>query len=202
MPGNLFIVAAPSGAGKTTLVRALLAQDPLVRLSVSFTTRPRRANEIHGHDYHFVPETVFREMLAAGEFLESAFVHGNFYGTPKGWIAAQMAEGHDILLEIDWQGAAQVREQMPGAIGIFILPPSLEALEERLRRRGLDQDDVIARRLAAARAEIGHLEEFDYVIINLDFDEALKDLASIFRCTRLRTAAQLARHRALIQPLR
>lgn len=202
MPGNLFIVAAPSGAGKTTLVRALLALDPEIRLSVSFTTRPPRPSEVHGRDYHFVTEAAFRELLAAGEFLESAQVHGNFYGTSKSWIAAQIAEGRDILLEIDWQGAAQVRAQMPGVIGIFILPPSLEALEERLRRRGQDSDEVIGRRLAAARAEIGHVSEFDYVIINLDFDEALKDLASIFRSTRLRAAAQLARHRELVNLLR
>lgn len=199
MSGNLFIVCAPSGAGKTTLVAELLKADPLVHLSVSYTTRKPRAGEVDGRDYHFIEQAKFHEMAAAGDFLESAHVHGNYYGTCQRWIAKQRTAGNDILLEIDWQGAAQVRKMIPDAIGIFILPPSFEALMSRLNTRAQDPPDVIARRIAAARAEISHVTEFNYVIINDKFDEAVQDLVSIVRARRLLAENQLARHSELIK---
>ena len=198
MSGNLFIVCAPSGAGKTTLVDALLKADSGIRLSVSYTTRQPRAGEVDGREYHFVSQEKFQEMAAAGAFLESALVHGNYYGTSQPWINDQRAAGADILLEIDWQGAAQVRKMMPDAIGIFILPPSFEALVSRLNKRAQDPPDVIARRIAGAREEISHVSEFKYVIINDKFDEAVKDLVSIVRARRLVATSQLARHSDLI----
>ncbi|MEO8442041.1 MAG: guanylate kinase [Betaproteobacteria bacterium] len=198
MSGNLFIVCAPSGAGKTTLVAALLKADPGIRLSVSYTTRKPRGGEVNGREYHFVDTPKFQEMAAAGAFLESALVHGNHYGTSQPWINEQRAAGADILLEIDWQGAAQVRKMMPDVVGIFILPPSFEALVSRLHTRAQDPPDVIARRIAVARAEIGHVSEFNYVIINDKFDEAVLDLASIVRARRLLAASQLTRHSDLI----
>ena len=198
MSGNLFIVCAPSGAGKTTLVDALLKADSGIRLSVSYTTRQPRAGEVDGREYHFVSQEKFQEMAAAGAFLESALVHGNYYGTSQPWINDQRAAGADILLEIDWQGAAQVRKMMPDAIGIFILPPSFEALVSRLNKRAQDAPDVIARRIAGAREEISHVSEFKYVIINDKFDEAVKDLVSIVRARRLLATSQLARHSDLI----
>ena len=198
MSGNLFIVCAPSGAGKTTLVDALLKADSGIRLSVSYTTRKPRAGEVDGREYHFVSPEKFHEMATAGAFLESALVHGNYYGTSQPWINDQRAAGADILLEIDWQGAAQVRKMMPDAIGIFILPPSFEALVSRLNKRAQDPPDVIARRIAGAREEISHVSEFKYVIINDKFDEAVKDLVSIVRARRLLATSQLARHSDLI----
>jgi guanylate kinase len=198
MSGNLFIVCAPSGAGKTTLVDALLKADSGIRLSVSYTTREPRAGEVDGREYHFVSQEKFQEMAAAGAFLESALVHGNYYGTSQPWINDQRAAGADILLEIDWQGAAQVRKMMPDAIGIFILPPSFEALVSRLNKRAQDPPDVIARRIAGAREEISHVSEFKYVIINDKFDKAVKDLVSIVRARRLLATSQLARHSDLI----
>ena len=198
MSGNLFIVCAPSGAGKTTLVDALLKADSGIRLSVSYTTREPRAGEVDGREYHFVSQEKFQEMAAAGAFLESALVHGNYYGTSQPWINDQRAAGADILLEIDWQGAAQVRKMMPDAIGIFVLPPSFEALVGRLNKRAQDPPDVIARRIAGAREEISHVSEFKYVIINDKFDEAVKDLASVVRARRLLATSQLARHSDLI----
>jgi len=198
MSGNLFIVCAPSGAGKTTLVDALLKADSGIRLSVSYTTHEPRAGEVDGREYHFVSQEKFQEMAAAGAFLESALVHGNYYGTSQPWINDQRAAGADILLEIDWQGAAQVRKMMPDAIGIFILPPSFEALVSRLNKRAQDPPDVIARRIAGAREEISHVSEFKYVIINDKFDEAVKDLVSIVRARRLLATSQLARHSDLI----
>ena len=198
MSGNLFIVCAPSGAGKTTLVDALLKADSGIRLSVSYTTREPRAGEVDGREYHFVSQEKFQEMAAAGAFLESALVHGNYYGTSQPWINDQRAAGADILLEIDWQGAAQVRKMMPDAIGIFILPPSFEALVSRLNKRAQDPPDVIARRIAGAREEISHVSEFKYVIINDKFDEAVRDLVSIVRARRLLVSGQLARHSDLI----
>jgi guanylate kinase len=200
--GNLFIVTAPSGAGKTSLVRALLEKDSQVKLSVSYTTRPPRPGETDGKDYHFVSEPVFLEMLERGDFLESAQVYGNRYGTSQPWIENAMRSGTDILLEIDWQGAAQVRKIFPRAIGIFILPPSLEALLERLKGRGQDSDEVIARRLAAAREDIGHVEEFDYVIINDLFETALQDLVAVIRAQRLKADRQLSAHAGLIGKLK
>src|SRR6478736_7362414 len=163
MSGKLFIVSAPSGAGKTSLVAALLKADPLIKLSISCTTRPPRPGEVDGRDYHFISKQKFEEMIGAGAFLESACVHDNLYGTSQAWIDEQRAAGADILLEIDWQGAAQVRKMMPDAIGIFILPPSFEALVGRLNKRAQDPPDVIARRIAGAREEISHVSEFKYV---------------------------------------
>ena len=202
MSGTLFIVSAPSGAGKTSLVRALLAADPGVRLSISHTTRAMRPGEVDGRDYHFVAKDTFEAMRARGDFLESAEVHGNFYGTSRGWITERMAAGDDILLEIDWQGALEVRRIMSEAVGIFVLPPSLDALAERLANRATDSPDVIARRMSAARAEIGHVGEFDYVIINTDFEDAARDLIAIVRARRLRLTAQLSRHRQLIDSMK
>ncbi len=202
MIGTLYIVSAPSGAGKTSLVRALLAADPAVQLSISYTTRPMRPGEVDGRDYHFVSKETFEAMRAHGDFLESAEVHGNLYGTSRGWIEQRMAAGDDILLEIDWQGALQVRRLMSDAIGIFVLPPSIEALAQRLTGRATDSEAVIARRVSAARAEIGHVGEFDYVIINNDFEEATRDLTAIVRAVRLRLKAQLLRHRPLIDSMK
>ena len=198
MNGNLFVVCAPSGAGKTSLVAALLKADSAIKLSVSYTTRAPRPGEVDGRDYHFVSLQTFEKMVADGAFLESAFVHGNYYATSHDWIRDQRAAGADILLEIDWQGAAQVRTLMPDAIGIFIMPPSFESLLTRLNTRAQDPPDVIARRLAAARAEISHVSEFKYVIINDKFDEAVRDLISIVRARRLLASSQLARHSDLI----
>jgi guanylate kinase len=193
--GNLFIVCAPSGAGKTSLAKALLKADPEIKLSVSYTTRRPRPGEVDGREYHFVSESRFEQMLEAGEFLESAWVHGNHYGTSKHWINTQRAAGGDILLEIDWQGAAQICRLYPETIGIFVLPPSFDALLSRLNKRAQDAPDVIARRLAAAREEIGHVGEFKYVIINDDFERAAQDLISIVRVQRLLAPVQLVRHR-------
>lgn len=201
MTGNLFILTAPSGAGKTSLVRALLARDALVRLSISYTTRAPRPGEENGRDYHFVDMPKFMQMLAAGEFLESAEVYGNRYGTSEQWIRNALAAGDDVLLEIDWQGAAQVRRLFSDAVGVFILPPSLEVLQQRLVGRGQDSAEVVACRLAAAREDISHVGEFDYVIINDDFDTALADMLAVFRAYRLRIAVQQARHAALFTSL-
>jgi len=197
MAGSLFIVSAPSGAGKTTLVKMLLERDSGIRLSVSYTTRAPRPGEADGREYHFVDAPSFLAMRERGEFLESAEVHGNHYGTSRLWIEAQMAAGQDILLEIDWQGAQQVRRLFPDSIGIFVLPPSVEELERRLMGRGQDSADVIARRVAAALDEMRHVNEFDYVIINNTLPEAIEDLQTVVRAVRLRYASQLDRHRAL-----
>jgi guanylate kinase len=199
--GNLFVVAAPSGAGKTTLVDALLEREPGIRLSVSYTTRPPREGEIDGVHYHFVDERRFEELNAAGEFLEHARVHGNWYATSATWLRTQMELGHDVLLEIDWQGAAQVRRLIPGAVHVFILPPSMALLRERLERRGKDAAEIIARRLEAAREEIRHCGEFDYVIINQDFATARDDLAAVVRASRLRGAQQRKRNHGLLNAL-
>lgn len=195
--GSLFVVAAPSGAGKSSLVKALMAQDAALHLSVSFTTRAPRPGETHGREYFFASESEFTERERKGEFLESARVHGNFYGTSRLVIEEQMRAGHDVLLEIDWQGAQQVRKHFPDAIGIFILPPSIATLQDRLRSRGQDADDVIARRVQAAAGEIAHAPEFDYVIINADFAAALSQLAAIVQASRCRYSQQAARNSAL-----
>ena len=202
MTGSLFIVCAASGTGKTSLVKELLKADPGIKLSVSYTTRQPRSGEVDGREYHFVSTQEFEDMLERGEFLESAQVHGNYYGTSKRWIAEQRATGSDILLEIDWQGAAQVRKLIPDSVGVFILPPSIEALTARLNNRAQDRPDVIAKRLAAARAEISHFNEFDYVIINDKFDAAVRDLTSIVIARRLLLPVQLARHHDLINRLK
>ncbi|MCK6386312.1 guanylate kinase [Zoogloea sp.] len=193
MPGTLFIVTAPSGAGKTTLVSGLLERDPLVRLSVSYTTRAPRTGEVNGQHYHFIDVPAFRELRDKGEFLEWAEVHNNYYGTSKRWLEEQTRAGRDILLEIDWQGAQQVRKVFPKAVGVFILPPSVEELERRLRGRGTDSEDVIARRVLGARGEMRHVAEFDYVIINENLPAALEDLVAVVRASRLRYANQEAR---------
>jgi guanylate kinase len=194
MTGNLFIVSAPSGAGKTTLVRALLRRDPKLRLSVSHTTRAPRPGEREGTDYFFVDVAEFRAMRERGEFLEWAQVHGNYYGTSIVWLEEVLRTDGDALLEIDWQGARQVRKAFPGAIGVFILPPSVDELRRRLVARGQDSPEVMARRLAAARDEIAHLGEFDYAVFNNDLNEATADLLAVVRSSRLRCAIQRQRH--------
>lgn len=193
MPGTLFIVTAPSGAGKTTLVRELLACDPRVQLSISYTTRAPRPGEQDGREYHFVDTQTFRTLRDRGEFLEWAEVHGNYYATSKVWLKEQIAAGRDTLLEIDWQGAQQVRKAFTDAVGVFILPPSLEELERRLRGRNTDSEDVIQRRVLAARGEMRHVGEFDYVIINNELQVAVEDLVAVVRAARLRYANQQLR---------
>jgi guanylate kinase len=182
--GKLFVVTAPSGAGKTSLIDALVRADPSLKLSVSYTTRAPRPGEKDGVDYHFVDDEAFLAMQARGEFLESAEVHGYRYGTSKKVITQALARGEDLILEIDWQGARQVRAVYPGCVGIFILPPSIEELERRMRSRGQDADAVIRRRLDNARGEMEHAGEFDYAIINKDFDTARQELAVIIQKER------------------
>jgi guanylate kinase len=194
MSGLLFVVSAPSGAGKSSLIRAALAEEPTIRLSVSYTTRAPRNGEQNGREYHFVDRRTFEAMVERGEFLECAEVHGNRYGTSQRVIDETLARGVDLLLEIDWQGAAQVRRLYPGCVTIFILPPSVEALGQRMRARGLDTEAVIERRVANASEEMRHAPEFDYVIINDDFETARRDLLGVLRAEHLRTARQLARH--------
>ncbi|MDZ7656534.1 MAG: guanylate kinase [Sulfurimicrobium sp.] len=199
--GNLFIVAAPSGAGKTSLVKELLAADAGIQLSISYTTRAPRPGETDGMHYHFVSRETFMQMLERGDFLESAEVYGNLYGTSQPWIEASRKTGKDILLEIDWQGAAQVRKLIPDAVSVFILPPSVAALQQRLQGRGQDAEGAIQRRVAAAREDISHVGEFDYVIINDDFGTAQQDLLAVVRAQRLTVGAQMARHGELIASL-
>ena len=201
MRGTLFIVAAPSGAGKSSIVNACLARDPSVSLSISFTSRPPRPGEDNGRHYHFVDEAEFLRMVEVGEFFEHARVHGDLKGTAKQSVEPQLAAGRDVLLEIDWQGARQVRAQVPDAVGIFILPPSRAALEERMRKRGQDSDEVIARRLAAARDEMARHDEFDYLIVNEHFDTAVDDMCAIFVASRLRRVQQQLRHGQLLRTL-
>ncbi len=202
MTGVLFIVTAASGTGKTSLVRELLKSDNQLRKSVSYTTRPARPGEEDGKHYNFVTQQKFADLLKHGEFLEHAEVHGHSYGTSKNWIERAMQDGHDILLEIDWQGAQQVRRSFSNAVGIFILPPSLASLEERLKARAQDSPEVIATRLKAARAEMSHVDEFDYVIINDKFEQAVQELICIIRSSRLKLKPQLERHRDLINHLK
>ncbi len=198
MSGNLFIVSAPSGAGKSSLVTAWLERDTSIGLSVSYTTRAPRAGEVDGVHYHFISRAAFQERLGNGEFLESAEVYGNYYGTSQRWIENEMAAGRDILLEIDWQGAGQVRKLMPAALSIFILPPSLAELQRRLDGRGTDSAEVIAKRMAAAREDISHALEFDYLVINDQFETALADLLAIARAQRLLLPSQLQRQAQLL----
>jgi guanylate kinase len=202
MSGSLFIVSSPSGGGKTSLVKSLLEAESDVRLSVSYTTRAARPGEVNGRDYHFVALPEFERMQQAGEFLESATIYGNRYGTSHKWIGGEQAAGRDVLLEIDWQGAQQVRKLMRGVTSIFILPPSLETLESRLKGRAQDSAEAVARRLAAARDEIGHVAEYDYVIMNDDFNRAALDLRSIVRTERLKLARQLDRHSSIINRMK
>jgi guanylate kinase len=200
-PGSVFMVAAPSGAGKSTLVNALLQQEPAITLSISYTTRQPRPGEQHGREYYFTSVEDFIVRRDNGEFLEWAEVHGNFYGTSKLMIAEQIKAGHDVLLEIDWQGAQQVKKQFPGAQGIFILPPSIAALEERLKKRGQDDPLVISRRILAAGGEIAHSPEFEYVIINDEFATALSELSAIVKAARCRFLQQAARNTELFNQL-
>jgi len=199
--GCLFVLAAPSGGGKTSLVRALLEREPGMRLSVSYTTRAPRPGERDGIDYHYVDTATFNTLRDRGEFLEHAHVHGHWYATSATWLAGEVQKGHDVLLEIDWQGAAQVRRLIPDAVHVFILPPTVAALKERLEKRGQDTPEVIARRIDAAREEMRHCGDFDYVIMNQDFARAVDDLSAIVRAARLTAARQQVRHKALIAQL-
>ena len=191
MRGNIFVVAAPSGAGKSTLVNALLAEDPLVRLSVSHTTRAPRPGEQDGREYHFTDVRTFEAMLARGEFLESAHVHGNYYGTGQTWIESVRASGHDIVLEIDWQGAQQVRRLYPESVGIFILPPSMVELERRLRGRAQDSEDVMRSRMARASDEMSHWPEYDYIVVNHAFEQSVAQVHAILTAERMRRHRQV-----------
>jgi guanylate kinase len=199
--GTLFVVSAPSGAGKTSLVRALLDQDPLLKLSTSYTTRAPRPGEVDGEHYYFVDHARFDEMIAGGALVEYARVFDNAYGTAEASLREVVGAGDDLLLEIDWQGARQVRERMPEAVSIFILPPSLSALESRLRGRGQDSDEVIARRMAQARDELSHFDEYDFLIVNDRFETALSELAAVVTAERLRLNRQRRHHAAMLAEL-
>ena len=201
MSGTLYIVAAPSGAGKTSLTRALLESEPQIALSVSYTSRPPRPNEVDGVHYHFVSRPVFEEMIRRGEFYEHALVHGDLKGTARTQVERTLAQGRDVLLEIDWQGARQVRTQTADTVSIFVLPPSRAELERRLRSRAADSETVIRRRLDDSREEIAHAVEFDYLIVNDDFAAALADLRAVVTSRQLRSGTQRERHRALLADL-
>jgi guanylate kinase len=199
--GTLYTISAPSGAGKTSLVAELLKRTPRLGVSVSHTTRPMRPGEVDGVNYHFVSHAEFEKMLESSAFLEHAQVFDNFYGTSQQWVESQLAAGEDVILEIDWQGAQQVRRLMPDTVAIFIMPPSKEALNERLTGRGQDDSAVIQRRMDAAVAEMSHYVESDFVVINDDFNTALADLEAIVRSHRLSLANQQLRHQALLSAL-
>ncbi|MGM0541888.1 MAG: guanylate kinase [Pseudomonadota bacterium] len=201
MRGSLYIISAPSGAGKTSLVGKLIELDSRIRVSVSSTTRDKRPGEEDGVNYHFLSIEAFQEKIAQGDFLEHAKVFDNFYGTSQSSVESQLNSGKDVILEIDWQGAQQVKTLMPHAISIFILPPSLKELKRRLTGRGTDSDEVIERRMADAVSEISHYNEFDYLVINNNFDIALKELHSIFSSGRLTLAKQVEAHNSLIQAM-
>ena len=199
--GTLYIISAPSGAGKTSLVKALLEQDAKVRVSVSHTTRAPRDGEVDGVAYNFVTLAEFDQVIDAGQFLEYAEVFTNKYGTSKLWVEEQLAAGIDVILEIDWQGAQQVREKMPNALSIFILPPSRAELERRLTGRGTDSAEIIAGRMAQAESEMSHFGEFDYLVINDQFDDALNQLQAIFTANRLKMGVQTAVQKSLLEDL-
>ncbi|WP_407275913.1 guanylate kinase [Halothiobacillus sp. DCM-1] len=199
--GQLFVVSAPSGAGKTSLIKALRMQQPQLGLSVSHTTRPMRPGEVNGQHYHFVTTEVFRQMRAEGAFIEHAEVFGNYYGTSRAAVEAVLAAGQDVILEIDWQGAAQVRSQFPSLFSVFILPPDLAALRARLEGRGQDAAAVIERRLSEAQREMREYAHYDYLIINDDFDQALAELAAVFTAARLRTPVQAVRQAERLENL-
>lgn len=201
MLGTLFVVAAPSGAGKSSLVNAVLARESGIALSISFTSRAPRPGERHAQHYHFVSREEFERMIAAGDFFEYALVHGDYKGTARQSVLPQLEAGKDVLLEIDWQGARQVRAKVPESVSVFILPPSREALETRMRNRGQDSETVIQQRLAAAREEMSHYAEFDYLIVNENFDAAAAELRSIFVAHRLRLAPQRVRNARLLANL-
>lgn len=199
--GTLYIIAAPSGAGKTSLVKALLAVESNLKVSISHTTRPKRSSEQDGVDYYFIDQAKFEKKITHNIFLEYARVFTHYYGTSKEWVNDQLMSGVDVILEIDWQGAQQIRKQMPHCVSIFILPPALETLRERLQARNQDDDQVIAQRLAAASKEVSHYAEFDYLVVNDDFAHALADLQTIFRAERLRQVRQSSRYHALLEDL-
>lgn len=199
--GKLFIISAASGTGKTTLVTALVKDVPGVIHSISSTTRAKRDGEVDGVHYNFVSIDEFKAMIGRGAFYEHAEVHGNFYGTSREWVEARLADGQDVILEIDWQGAAQMRKLMPSCITVFILPPSIAALEARLRGRGKDSEEVIQRRLAAAKGEIAHAPEYDYLIINDQLDQALTELKAVFLAERCKADVQQQRHAAQLREL-
>ncbi len=199
--GTLYIISAPSGAGKTSLVKALIESTDEIMVSVSHTTRGMRPGEVDGRDYHFTDVETFRRMIGDNAFLEYAEVFGNFYGTSRSSALDRMGQGTDVILEIDWQGAQQVRRKMPEAVSIFILPPSREELERRLRGRGTDSDEVIARRLNEAVTEMGHYREFDYLVFNDDFDTALTQLQAIVIARRHRAEVQIASHQGVLDAL-
>jgi len=199
MKGSLYVVVAPSGAGKTSLVAGLLEQEKNVKLSISYTTRAPRVGEENGRDYHFIDRASFEKMIAAGDFLEYADVYGNYYGTSRRWIESELEGDHDVLLEIDWQGARQVKKLFPHMAGIFILPPSFAELRRRLQGRGKDSPEAIERRMASAREEISHVLEFEYIIVNERFEAALADLVSIVRAARVSRAQQAIRLGRLIE---
>jgi guanylate kinase len=199
--GTLYIISAPSGAGKTSLVKALLEQLDGISVSVSHTTRAPRPGEQDGVDYHFIDKAEFERLVAAGEFLEHAQVFDNYYGTRRATVVERLEAGEDVILEIDWQGARQVFEAFPQAVKVFILPPSREALHQRLTGRGQDSDEVIARRMADAVSEMRHFDEYHYLIFNDDFATALTDLVALFRARRLRGEAQQQRYAAALQAL-
>ena len=201
MRGTLYIVAAPSGAGKSSIVNAVLARDAQIALSISFTSRQPRPGERHAEHYHFVSAEEFQRMIDAGDFFEHARVHGDWKGTARQSVEPQLAAGKDVLLEIDWQGARQVRAKVPDAVSVFILPPSRDALEQRMRKRAQDSEEVIHQRLAAAREEMSHYDEFDYVIVNDVFERAVDEMHAIFTASRLRRERQAARNGGLIAAL-
>ncbi|MFZ3323325.1 MAG: guanylate kinase [Usitatibacter sp.] len=199
MKGSLYVVVAPSGAGKTSLVAGLLEQERNVKISISYTTRAPRVGEVNGREYHFIDRPAFEKMIAADDFLEYADVYGNYYGTSRRWIESELEGDHDVLLEIDWQGARQVKKLFPHMAGIFILPPSLPELRRRLQQRGKDSPEAIERRMASAREEISHVLEFEYIIVNERFEAALADLVSIVRAARVSRAQQSIRLSRLIE---
>lgn len=201
MSGNLFTVSAPSGAGKTSLVNAALERLPNLSISVSHTTRAMRPGEQDGVNYNFVDKNQFVDMIGTGDFLEHAEVFGNYYGTSSSWVQNTLAEGKDVILEIDWQGADQVRKKMPSTLGIFILPPSREVLRERLTNRGQDSDSVIDARMAEAKAEISHYSEADYLIVNDHFEDALNELIGLVSNPRSQARKNFAEHQRLIEEL-
>ncbi len=198
---NLFVISAPSGAGKTSLVRALASRLKEIAISISHTTRPKRPDDEEGVDYFFVKEAHFQGMIKEGAFLEYATVYGHHYGTTKKWVLEQLKSGNDVLLEIDWQGAQQIRQLFPPALLIFILPPSAEALRERLVKRQQDTPEVVARRLAFVREEMGHYRDFEYLVVNDEFDKALEDLVTIVQAERLQLDVQSEKLAGLLAEL-
>ena len=202
MTGQLYIISAPSGAGKSSLLNALISQLPRVKLSISTTTRDPRPGEVNGEHYHFISVSEFEQQVQDAAFYEYAQVFDNYYGTSKTWVQSQLQQGFDVILEIDWQGAQQMRQQLDSVLTLFILPPSVEALQQRLQQRGQDSEEVIARRMAEAHSEISHYNEYDYVIINDQFEQAVDEIKAVFLANRVTLAKQSANAllMQLIQP--